>query len=178
MASSTEATLDPSELERLAPLAGATVAGDRRGTGLRIAVACARFNGAITTRLLEGCLLGFDEAGVDRRDVTVAWAPGAFELPVVARAFATAATAPDAVVCLGAVIRGETGHYDVVAGQCAAGIQQVACTTGVPVIFGVLTCDSLDQALRRSDPGEENKGLEAARSAVAMARLLADPRLA
>ena len=97
---------------------------------------------------------------------------------MLAQAYATAEVGYDAVICLGAVIRGETGHYDVVAGECARGIQQVACDTGVPVIFGVLTCETVGQALERSAPDETNKGLEAAITAVEMARLLADRRLA
>ena len=150
---------------------GASVDGSTDGTGLRIGLACAEFNGGITVRLLEGALAALADAGTDRRDVTVAWAPGAFELPLVARAFAHAGKV-DAVLCLGAVIRGDTGHYDFVAGQCAAGIQQVQLATGVPVVFGVLTTDSLDQALVRSLPDETNKGREAALTAVAMVRLL------
>jgi 6,7-dimethyl-8-ribityllumazine synthase len=177
MASSTEASLDVAELQRLTALAGATLLGEGDGTGLRIAVGCARFNGAVTTRLLEGCLAGLAELGVDRADVTVAWTPGAFELPLVARAFAVSSAPPDAIVCLGAVIRGETGHYEVVANECARGIQEVALATGVPTIFGVLTCESIDQALERSEGGEANKGREAANAAVGMARLLEDRRL-
>ncbi len=121
--------------------------------------------------MLDGALDALDEAGTDRRDVTVAWAPGAFELPLVARAFARAGKV-DAVLSLGAVIRGDTGHYDFVAGQCAAGIQQVQLATGVPVVFGVLTTDTLDQALVRSLPDESNKGREAALTGIEMVRLL------
>jgi 6,7-dimethyl-8-ribityllumazine synthase len=107
---------------------------------------------------------------VDRADVTVAWAPGAFELPLLARTLV--ARGADAVVCLGAVVRGETGHYELVAGECAAGIQRVQLDTGVPVAFGVLTTEDVDQALARSAPGEANKGREAAATAVEMARLV------
>ena len=110
-------------------------------------------------------------AGTDRRDVTVAWAPGAFELPLVARAFAHAGKV-EAVLCLGAVIRGDTGHYDFVAGECASGIQRVQLDTGLPVVFGVLTTDTLEQALERSRPDETNKGREAALTGVEMVRLL------
>jgi 6,7-dimethyl-8-ribityllumazine synthase len=177
MASSDEAPIDAAAWERVLGSVGAQLQGSLDGRGLRVGVACSRFNGGITTRLLDGCLQGLAAAGVDRADITVAWTPGAFELPLLAQAFATASVPADAVVCLGAVIRGETGHYDVVAGQCAQGIQYVACDTGVPVIFGVLTCESLGQALERSAPDETNKGLEAATAAVEMARLLADGRL-
>jgi 6,7-dimethyl-8-ribityllumazine synthase len=176
MASSTDADLDRAELDRLAALAGTTLLDEGAGTGLRVAIACSCFNGAITTRLLEGCLAGLADAGVDRTDVTVAWAPGAFELPLVARAFATSSAPPDVVVCLGAVIRGETGHYDVVANECARGVQDVALASGVPVIFGVLTCDTLGQAMERSDLDGANKGRDAAVAAIGMARLLEDRR--
>ena len=166
-----------SVIERVEGQVGAQLRGSLDGRGLRVGVACARFNGTITARLLDGCLEGLRGAGVDAADVTVAWVPGAFELPILAQAFATAQLGYDAVVCLGAVIRGETGHYDVVAGESARGIQEVACDTGVPVIFGVLTCETVGQALERSAPDETNKGLEAAQAAVEMARLLADRRL-
>jgi 6,7-dimethyl-8-ribityllumazine synthase len=150
---------------------GAHLRGERNGTGLRFGVACARFNGEITLRLLNGALDALAEAGTDRRDITVAWAPGAFELPLVARAFAHAGKV-DAVLCFGAVIRGDTGHYDFVAGECAAGIQQVQLTTGVPVVFGVLTTDTIEQALERSEPDHTNKGREAALTGIEMVRLL------
>ena len=177
MASSDESPIDAAVFARVEARVGAQLQGSLDGRGLRVAIACARFNGGITARLLDGCLDGLAAAGVDAPDVTVAWAPGAFELPLLAQAFATAPIPYDAVVCLGAVIRGETGHYDVVAGECARGIQDVACDTGVPVIFGVLTCETVGQALERSAPDETNKGLEAASTAVEMARLLADRRL-
>jgi len=150
---------------------GASVEGTPDGTGLRVGIACARFNGGITLRLLEGALEALADVGTDRRDITVAWAPGAFELPLVARAFAQAGRV-DTVLCLGAVIRGETGHYDFVAGECATGIQQVQLGTGVPVVFGVLTTDTLEQALARSQPDETNKGRESALTGVEMVRLL------
>ncbi len=141
-------------------------AGDRNlGGGLRVGIACSRFNGALTLRLLESALDGLDALGVDRNDVTVAWAPGAFELPLVARALVGSGV--DAVVCLGAVVRGETGHYELVAGECAHGIQRVQLDTGVPVAFGVLATDTAAQAFARA-----NKGREAAATAVEMARLL------
>ncbi len=150
---------------------GASLCGEPNGTGLRIGIAAARFNGGITARLLDGALDALAEAGVDRRDVTVAWAPGAFELPLVAQAFARAGRV-DAVVCFGAVIRGDTGHYDLVAGECAAGIQRVQLDSGIPVIFGVLTTDTLEQALGRSEPDPSNKGREAALTGIEMVRLL------
>jgi len=159
-------------LEGLVGRVGASLRGSHDGSGLRIGLACGLFNGAVSARLLEGALAGATETGVDHDDITVAWAPGAFELPMVARAFATAGRV-DAVACLGAVIRGETGHYDFVAGQCAAGVSRVQLDTGVPVIFGVLTTDTMAQALARSEPGDANKGREAVLVAVEMVRLLA-----
>ncbi len=144
--------------------------------GVRIAFACAEFNGGITDRLLTGALDWLESAGCDLGDVTVAWAPGAFELPLLAQSLAASGRI-DAVVCLGAVIRGDTGHYEFVAGECAAGIQQVQLDTGLPVVFGVLTTDTVEQALVRSLPDETNKGTEAVRTAletVAVLRAVAD----
>ena len=171
MTSSEQAELPPSALLELPDLVGANLRGDHDGRGLRLGFACGLFNGGISWRLLRGALEGSAECGIDPRDVTTAWAPGAFELPMVARSFAMAGTV-DAVVCLGAVIRGETGHYDFVAGGCATGIQRVQLDTGVPVVFGVLTTETLDQALARSGPDRDNKGREAAVAAVEMVRLL------
>jgi 6,7-dimethyl-8-ribityllumazine synthase len=159
-------------LDDVASRVGTSLVGGHDGIGLRIGIACARFNGGIALRLLNGALEALAEAGTDRNDVTVAWAPGAFELPLVARAFAMAGKI-DAVLCFGAVVRGETGHYDFVAGECASGIQQVQLSTGVPVVFGVLTTDTLEQALARSEPDDEgNKGREAAFTGIEMVRLL------
>ncbi len=171
MTSSDETELPEGALDELRTRVGANLAGDPDGRGLRIGLACGRFNGGITWRLLNGALAGLEDAGVDRADITVAWAPGAFELPVVAQAFVRGASV-DAVVALGAVIRGETGHYDFVAGECAAGLQRVQLDAGVPVIFGVLTTDNVDQALARSAPDDTNKGRECAEAAVEMSRLL------
>jgi 6,7-dimethyl-8-ribityllumazine synthase len=177
MASSDEAALDDAERLRLAATVGTSLDGDDEGRGLRVGVACARFNGGITTRLLAGCLDELAACGVDPVDVTLAWVPGAFELPLAARAFATAEAGYAAVITLGAVIRGETGHYEVVANECARGVQEVAVVTGKPVVFGVLTCETVGQALERSAPDETNKGRDAARAAVEMARLLERPQL-
>ena len=171
MAGSDLVALPEGALDDVAARVGASLRGETNGTGLRIGIAGALFNGGITMRLLNGALEALAEAGTDRRDVTMAWAPGAFELPLVARAFATAGKV-DAVLCLGAVIRGDTGHYDFVAGECASGIQQVQITTGMPVVFGVLTTDTLEQALVRSEADESNKGREAARTGIEMVRLL------
>ncbi len=144
------------------------------GSCIHVAVVCGRFNALITDRLLEGTLTGLTAAGVAADSVTVEWVPGAFEIPLAAKAFAESGQV-DAVVALGAVIRGETGHYDFVAGECARGIQDAQLATGVPIVFGVLTVDTVDQAMERSEPGEQgdNKGGEAAQVALEMTALLA-----
>jgi len=166
-----EVALPDHALASLAGRVGKLLAGDdASGRGLRVGIACARFNGGITWRLLAGALDVLGELGVDRTDVTVMWVPGAFELPLAAQGLVRGGA--DAVVCLGAVIRGETSHYDFVAGECAAGIQRVALDTATPVAFGVLTTDTLDQALARSASDDANKGREAATTALAMARSL------
>jgi 6,7-dimethyl-8-ribityllumazine synthase len=145
-------------------LDGGSEGGDPRW-GIRIGLACAEFNGGITDRLLAGALDGLEESGCDLTKAVVAWVPGAFELPVVAQGMARSG-AVDAVICLGAVIRGDTGHYEFVAGECASGLQRVQLDTGVPVVFGVLTTDTVDQALVRSADDRSNKGREAAETAV------------
>jgi 6,7-dimethyl-8-ribityllumazine synthase len=171
MAGSDLCALPEGALDDVASRVGTSLRGEHNGTGLRVGVACALFNGGVTLRLLDGALSALVEAGTDRRDVTVAWAPGAFELPLVARGFAQAGKV-DAVLCFGAVIRGDTGHYDFVAGECASGIQRVQLDTGVPVVFGVLTTDTVQQALERSEPDDTNKGREAALTGIEMVRLL------
>ena len=171
MAGSDLAALPDDALDDVASRVGASLRGAHNGTGLRFGIACALFNGGVTLRLLDGALGALEEAGTDRSDITVAWTPGAFEVPLVAQAFAQAGKV-DAVLCFGAVIRGDTGHYDFVAGECASGIQRVQLATGVPVVFGVLTTDTLEQALERSAPDETNKGREAALTGIEMVRLL------
>ena len=145
--------------------------GRLRGDGMRVALVCSRFNELITERLLSGAKDGLERHGVDAASITVAWAPGAFELPLVARQLAFSGEF-DAVICLGAVIRGATGHYEHVAGQCAAGIQRVQLDSGVPVIFGVLTTENIEQALERAGTKSGNKGFEAAVTAIDMVDLL------
>jgi 6,7-dimethyl-8-ribityllumazine synthase len=145
--------------------------GRLRGDGMRVALACSRFNELITDRLLQGARDGLERHGVDTDSITVAWAPGAFELPLVARQLASSGEY-DAVICLGAVIRGATGHYEHVAGQCAAGIQRVQLDSGVPVIFGVLTTETIEQALERAGTKSGNKGFDAALTAIEMVDLL------
>jgi 6,7-dimethyl-8-ribityllumazine synthase len=145
--------------------------GRLRGEGMRIAIACGRFNDLITERLLAGALDGLRRHGVDDASITEVWAPGAFELPLVAKRLAESGD-HDAVITLGAVIRGATGHYEQVAGQCAAGVQRASLDTGVPVVFGVLTVDTVEQAVERAGTKAGNKGYEAAEVAIEMVDLL------
>jgi 6,7-dimethyl-8-ribityllumazine synthase len=148
-----------------------TFRGDDQGRRRRFAIVAARFNEVITAKLLSGAVDCLSSHDVDGEDIDVAWVPGAFELPLAGRAFAKAGTY-DAVICLGAVIRGETPHFDLVAGQAAEGIRRVAEDTGVPVIFGVLTTDTLEQAVERAGGAHGNKGWDAAMAAIEMASLL------
>lgn len=145
--------------------------GGRDGAGLRVAIVVSRFNPSIGERLLAGALEALERHGVRPGDVTVARVPGAFELPLVAGRLA-AAGGHDAVVCLGAVIRGETPHFDFVAGEAARGISRASGASGVPVLFGVLTTDTLRQALDRSGGRLGNRGADAALGAIEMATLL------
>jgi 6,7-dimethyl-8-ribityllumazine synthase len=137
---------------------------------MRFGVVCGRFNDLITTRLLDGVANGFGVHGVSESDVTVVWVPGAFEVPLTAKTMAESGKY-DGVIALGAVIRGDTPHFDYVAGECARGIQQAQLETGVPIVFGVLTTENLEQALERSDESD-NKGEESARTAIEMVDLL------
>ncbi len=170
MTTSDETQLDELALRKFDGRVGKNLEGAHDGRGLRLGVACARFNGGITLRLLEGAVVAAAQLGVDLNDVVVAWVPGAFELPLAAKAMVESGL--DAVIALGAVIRGETGHYDFVAGECARGLQDVSLASTKPVIFGVLTTDTVDQALERSVEGAGNKGAEALETAVEMVRLL------
>lgn len=145
--------------------------GSLDASGMRIAVVAARFNGDVTKLLLEGALDELRDRGLDPDAVPVAWVPGAFEIPLAAKRLAESGE-HDAVVCVGAVIRGDTPHFEYVAGECAAGISRVALDTAVPIAFGVLTTDDLDQALARAGGAEGNKGAEAAATAVEMVDLL------
>lgn len=141
------------------------------GPGLRVGVVVARFNDFVTRPLLTGALETLARHGVADAAITVAWVPGAFELPVIAKAMAQSGRY-DAVICLGAVLRGETDHYEMVAGQAASGIAAVGLDTGVPAIFGVLTADNMDQAINRAGGKSGNIGSNAAAAAVETARLL------
>jgi 6,7-dimethyl-8-ribityllumazine synthase len=146
------------------------IRGEFLARGRRFAVVVSRFNEIVTGKLLAGAIECLLAHGVDEDDLVVAWVPGAFELPIVARR--AAASGYDAVICLGAVVRGETPHFDHVAGQAANGIRDAADQTGVPVIFGVLTTDTVEQALDRSGGKHGNKGWDAAMAAMEVASVV------
>ena len=145
--------------------------GDMNGQGLRIAVVVARFNEFVTSQLLSGALSTLHRFGVRDSDVSVAWVPGSFELPLVAKVLGQSGRY-DSVICLGAVIRGETSHYDMVAGQASSGIGAAGMETGVPTIFGVLTAENMDQAINRAGGKSGNAGSNAALAAIETARLI------
>ena len=145
--------------------------GELRGERVRVAVVVARFNETVTSRLLAGAQQALEHHGVPDSHVDVAWVPGAFELSIVARAMAESRRY-DAVVCLGAVIRGETPHFEFISAEAARGIGQVAQDTGIPAIFGVITPNTLEQAMERAGGSAGNKGYDAAVSAIEMVNLL------
>ncbi len=149
----------------------ATGATGATGRGRRFAVVVSRFNEPVTAKLLEAATAAFRRHDVDEDDLEVAWTPGAFELPLAALRLARSGQF-DAVVCLGAVIRGETAHFDYVAGEAARGIQRAALETGVPCVFGVLTTDTLEQAMDRAGGDHGNKGWDAAMAAMEMSELM------
>jgi len=144
---------------------------EMNGEGLRVAVVVARFNEFVTKRLLEGAVETLVRHGVRDDDITLAWVPGSFELPVVAKSFGQSGQF-DAVICLGAVIRGETDHYEMVANQAAAGISAAGRETGIPTVFGVLTTENMEQAINRAGGKSGNLGSNAALAAIETARLV------
>jgi 6,7-dimethyl-8-ribityllumazine synthase len=146
--------------------------GDYSPPSGRFAIVVARFNALVTESLLAGCRDAFARHGVPDDRLDVAWVPGSFEIPLVARRLA-ASGRYSAVVCLGCVIRGETAHFEHVAAQAASGIMQAAMATNVPVIFGILTTDTVEQALNRAGLKSGNKGADAALGAIEMVNLLA-----
>lgn len=144
--------------------------GSTDGKGMRVCVVVARWNEFVTRKLLDGAVSTLHERGVAESDVVVAWVPGAFEVPTAAK-WAASSGKFDAVICLGAVIRGETAHFEYVAGGAAEGIAAVSRETGVPVMFGVLTVESVEQALARAGGKDGHKGSESALAAIEMANL-------
>ena len=147
------------------------IEGEASAHALRVAVVATRYNEPIVERLRKGAVDALLERGARPADLTLVLVPGAFELPLAVRKMATSGR-HDAIVALGAVVRGDTPHFDYVAGECAAGIARVMAETGVPVGFGVLTVDTLEQAIDRAGGKVGNKGAEAALAAIEMARLL------
>lgn len=148
-----------------------TFEGRLVGTGLRFAIVVSRWNELITNRLLEGARDGLRRHGVAEDAIDVAWVPGSFELPLICKRMAESGRY-DAIIALGAVIRGATSHYDHVAGAATSGVAQVGLQTGVPCIFGVITTENIEQAIERAGTKAGNKGFDAATAAIEMATLL------
>jgi 6,7-dimethyl-8-ribityllumazine synthase len=147
------------------------IEADGKVSDSRIALVVSRYNNFIVDRLLEGCINTLVNAGIKRANIRLIKVPGAFEIPVTVKRLAETDTI-DAIITLGAIIRGETPHFDIIANECARGIGSIAIETGMPVIFGVLTVDNIDQAMDRSGDEESNKGSEAAQTAVEMISVL------
>ncbi|MED1781856.1 6,7-dimethyl-8-ribityllumazine synthase [Brevibacillus fortis] len=147
-----------------------TFEGHLVGTGLRVGIVAGRFNELIVSKLVGGALDALKRHGVEDEHVDVAWVPGAFEIPLIAKKMAESGRY-DAVVTLGAVIRGSTPHFDYVCNETAKGVASLSLTTGIPVIFGVLTTDNIEQAIERAGTKAGNKGWEAAAAAIEMANL-------
>ncbi|HTT08130.1 MAG TPA: 6,7-dimethyl-8-ribityllumazine synthase [Gammaproteobacteria bacterium] len=145
--------------------------GEKTGKSVRVGVIASRFNSAIADALLKGCIETLRAGGVVEKDITVVRVPGAFEIPFVARRMAAQGDC-DVLIALGAVIRGETPHFDYIAGQCARGVAEVSADLDVPVIFGVLTTETLPQAAARAGGEVGNKGADAARAAIEMVNVL------
>ena len=148
-----------------------TLEGKLVSHDLKIGIVAARFNEFITSRLLSGAMDGLVRHDVKEDAVDVAWVPGAFEIPLIAQKMAESGSY-DAVICLGAVIRGATSHYDLVCSECAKGVAQVGLKTGIPVLFGVVTTDTIEQAIERAGTKAGNKGFDCATSAIEMVNLI------
>lgn len=141
------------------------------GEGLRFGIIVSRFNEFITKKLLEGALDALERHGVSNKDITITWVPGTFEIPLVAQKMGKSGQY-DSIICLGALIRGATPHFEYIAAEVTKGISQAALTTGIPTLFGVITADSIEQAIERAGTKIGNKGFDAAESAIEMANLL------
>ncbi|WP_026319449.1 MULTISPECIES: 6,7-dimethyl-8-ribityllumazine synthase [Sporomusaceae] len=148
-----------------------TIEGQLSAQGLRVGIVVARFNEFINSKLLAGALDALKRHGADEDAVDVAWVPGAFEIPMVAQKMAESKKY-DAIICLGTVIRGSTSHYDYVCAEVSKGVAHVGLASGVPTMFGVLTTDTIEQAIERSGTKAGNKGFDAAMAAMEMANLL------
>lgn len=152
-------------------MASKVIEGNLDAKGLKFAILATRFNGLITDRLLAGALDALARTGCDENNIEIVKAPGSWELPVLARRLA-ALKKYDGIICLSAVIRGDTPHFDYLAAEVSKGLAQTAMEFGVPVSFGVLTCDTLEQAIDRAGAKNGNKGFDAAMSAVEMGNLM------
>ncbi len=148
-----------------------TIEGNLLAAGRRFGVVVSRFNELISTRLLEGALDILSRHGAKDTDIEVAWTPGTFEMPLVAKTLAESKRF-DAIICLGAIIRGGTPHFEYIAAEAAKGIAQVNLSTGIPAIFGIITADTIDQAVERAGTKSGNKGADAAKAAIEMANLM------
>ena len=145
--------------------------GKLTAEGLRIGIVAARFNEFITNKLVSGAIDALTRHGASAENMTMAWVPGAFEIPLAAQKMASSGKF-DAVICLGAVIRGSTPHFDYVSNEVTKGVAHVGLQTGVPTVFGVLTTDTIEQAIERAGTKAGNKGFDAAMTAIEMANLL------
>ena len=152
-----------------------TIEGKLDAGGLKFGIVIARFNEFISGKLLAGCLDGLKRHGAEDGDIEVTWSPGAFEIPLLAKKMAERKKY-DAVICLGAVIRGATPHFDYVSAEVSKGIASVGMETGLPIIFGVLTTDNLEQAIERAGTKSGNKGFDASLAAIEMANLMKELR--
>ena len=148
-----------------------TLEGKLVAEGAKVAIVASRFNEFITSKLIGGAVDGLKRHNVEDDDITLAWVPGAFEIPVIAKKLAESGKY-DAVICVGAVIRGSTSHYDYVCVEVSKGIATVSMNTGVPVLFGVLTTDTIEQAIERAGTKAGNKGYDCALSAIEMINLI------
>ena len=148
-----------------------TYEGQLIAKGLKFGIVAGRFNEFITTRLLDGALDALKRHGADESEIEIAWVPGSFEIPLAALKMALSKKY-DAVICIGALIRGSTPHFDYIASEVAKGIAHTGMSTGVPTIFGVITADNIEQAIERAGTKAGNKGFAAAESAIEMANLL------
>ena len=147
------------------------IEGNLIAKGRKFAILASRFNDFITKELISGCIDALVRHGLNENDVALTWVPGAFEIPLVAKSLA-ASKSYDAVICLGTVIRGATPHFDYIAQEVSKGIARVSLDTGKPVIFGIITADTIEQAIERAGTKEGNKGRDAALSAIEMANLM------
>jgi 6,7-dimethyl-8-ribityllumazine synthase len=148
-----------------------TVEGKLDAKGIRFAIVISRFNSFVSNRLLTGAIDGLERSGALQDDITVVWVPGSFEIPLTAKKLAESQNY-DAVICLGVLLRGETPHFDHIASVITKGIGTVSLDSGIPVVYGVLTCNTMEQAVERAGLKSGNKGFDAAMSAIEMARVI------